>query len=301
MERLSRDIGVWLLVVLLSGRLVSAQEGAVVPGGSQFGQKERVEYVVGNLPVIISAPHGGRLAPADLPDRASGVLLADGNTDLLAREIVRAIRRQTGKYPHVIICHLKRIKVDCNREIKEAAQGNAEAERAWKDFHNFIEQARKSVVEGNGTGLYIDLHGHGHPEARLELGYLLSNSQLKNVGGELEGLKDQTSIRQLADDGKVPLVELLRGNASFGWLMQQRGYSAVPSPEFSHAGGGKYFNGGYNTRRYGSRNGGKISGFQLECPWRAVRDTEKNRKAFAEAFAGALLEYMDLHRVLEID
>jgi hypothetical protein len=301
MERLYRVIGISLLAVLLSSGWVSAQEGVAAPGGSQFGEKDQIEYIIGNFPVIISVPHGGRLAPLDIPDRTSGVLLADGNTDLLAREIVLAFHKETGKYPHVIICHLKRIKVDCNREIKEAAQGNAEAERAWKEFHQFIEQARKSVVEKNGAGLYIDLHGHGHPEARLELGYLLSNRQLKLKGSVLEGLKDQTSIRQLADDSKVPFVELLRGGSSFGGLMQQRGFSTVPSPEFPHAGEGKYFNGGYNTRQYGSRDGGKISGFQAECPGRGVRDTEKNRKAFAEAFTEALMEYLDLYLVAKID
>lgn len=297
MERLYRVIGISLLSVFLSSGQVSAQEGMVAPGRSQFGEKDRIEYIVGDFPVIISAPHGGRLVPPEIPDRTSGVLLADGNTDLLAREIVLAFHKQTGKYPHVIICHLKRVKVDCNREIKEAAQGNAEAERAWKEFHQFIEQARKSVIEMNGAGLYIDLHGHGHPEARLELGYLLSNRQLKLKDSELEGLKDKTSIRQLADDSKVPFVELLRGDSSFGGLMQQRGFSTVPSPKFPHAGEGKYFNGGYNTRRYGSRDGGKISGFQVECPRRGVRDTEKNRKAFAEAFAEALVEYLNLHLV----
>jgi len=268
MKRLNRIFGITLLLSSVVSWQVSAKQDAVAPGKSRFGEKDQIEYIVGDLPVIISVPHGGRLAPTEMPDRKSGVLLADENTDLLAREIVQAIHRQTGKYPHVIICHLKRIKLDCNREVKEAAQGNAEAERAWQEFHNFIEQARESVVETNGAGLYIDLHGHGHPEARIELGYLLSNNQLKIRDSELEGLKDQTSIRQLADDSKVPFVELLRGDASFGWLMQQRGFPAVPSPEFPHAGGEKYFNGGYNSRRYGSLKEGKTKALDAAKKYR---------------------------------
>jgi len=299
MKRLKTILGYGLVWVCLAGSQLVAQQGQVSPGKSHFGQQKWVEYVVGDFPVIISVPHGGRLVPQEIPDRKQGVLLTDGNTDLLGREIVRAIHRQTGKYPHLVLCHLKRIKVDCNREIKEAAQGNAEAERAWREFHAFIGQARESVVDRNGGGLYIDLHGHGHPQTRLELGYLLSNRQLKRKDNELEALKDQTSIRQLAKDRKIPFVELLRGDVSFGWLMQERGFPAVPSPQFPHAGEEKYFSGGYNTRRYGSRDGGKINGFQVECPRKTVRDTEKNREAFAKAFAGAIGEYLDMHQVVK--
>lgn len=276
---------------------VCADELLPAAGQSQYGKNKYVEYIGGNLPVIISAPHGGRLAPAGIPDRKSGVLLADGNTDLLAKEIASAFHKQTGKYPHVIICHLKRIKVDCNREIEEAAQGNEDAEQAWTEFHDFIGQARESLIESSGGGLYIDLHGHGHPDVRLELGYLLSNRELKGEDKKVEKLKKKSSIRKLADDSKASFVELLRGDASFGALMQQRGFSSVPSPEFPHAGDAKYFNGGYNTRRYGSWDGGKISGFQVECPRKSVRDTEKNRKAFAKAFASAVVEYLTLHKV----
>ncbi len=274
---------------------VGADDARPLVGQSLLDEKQYIEYIVGNLPVIISAPHGGRLVPESIPDRKSGVLLADGNTDLLAQEIAEAFHKQTGKFPHVIICHLKRIKVDCNREIKEAAQGNAEAERAWTDFHAFIEQARESVLEKNSGGLYIDLHGHGHPQIRLELGYLLSNRELKRDDKEVGKLKNKSSIRELADRSKVSFAELLRGDSSFGGLMQERGFPSVPSPEFPDAGEARYFNGGYNTRRYGSRDGGEISGFQVECPRKSVRNTEKNRKAFAKAFASAVVEYLGIH------
>ena len=284
-----------MLMVFLLGKVTKASDIAVSAGESLFNKGEHVEYIAGNLPVIISAPHGGRMTPTSFPDRTSGVLLADGNTDLLAREIAKAFHKQTGKYPHVIICHLKRIKVDCNREIKEAAQGNEKAEQVWKDFHGFIEQARHSVIEKFGKGLYIDLHGHGHPDIRLELGYLLSNQQLKGDEKDVAKLQERSSIRMLSENSKTSFVELLRGDSSIGGLMQERGFPAVPSPEFPHAGDAKYFNGGYNTRHYGSQDGGKISSFQLECPRKSVRDTEKNRKIFAQAFASAVVDYLETH------
>ncbi|MFK5921851.1 MAG: hypothetical protein QM496_06705 [Verrucomicrobiota bacterium] len=290
-------------VLLLGGMIGFSQSfclGAedLLAGKNLFGENKYIEYIPGDLPLIISAPHGGRLKPASIPDRKKGVLLADGATDLLAMEIVAAFQQQTGKTPHVIICHLKRLKLDCNREIGEAAQGSEEAERAWREFHGFIEQARESVIENNGAGLYIDLHGHGHPQLRLELGYLLNSKQLQLDDKKLNGLEARSSIRELSQQSKTSFAELLRGDLSFGALMQKRGFSSVPSPEFPHAGKAKYFNGGYNTRRYGSRDGGVISGFQLECPGKSVRNSKENRQAFAKAFVAAVMEYMKSHQVL---
>lgn len=283
--------------VWVSASWAKASEKTIEAGESQLNKGDYIEYISGNLPVIISAPHGGRLKPDNIADRTKGVLQADANTDLLAKDIAQAFHQQTGKYPHVIICHLKRLKLDCNRDLKEAAQGDKEAERVWNDFHSFIEQARNSVIEMNGEGLYIDLHGHGHPELRLELGYLLSNRQLKKDTKELEELEGESSIRILSQNSEASFVEFLRGDSSFGGLMQKRGFPSVPSPKYPHAGEAKYFNGGYNTRRYGSLNGGGISGFQVECPRKSVRDTDKNRKAFAKSFAGAVVEYLRIHKV----
>ncbi len=289
-----------LSFVFVASGPVCASDSVSVAGQSLFSKDKHIEYIVGSSSVIISAPHGGRLVPASIPDRKNGVLLADGGTDRLARDIAQAFHRQTGKYPHVIICHLKRLKVDCNREIKEAAQGSVEAERAWTEFHQYIEQARRAVIEKHGGGLYIDLHGHGHPEIRLELGYLLSNLELKGEDGKVEELRGKSSIRKLADDSKASFAELLRGDSSFGALMKERGFPAVPSPEFPHAGEEKYFNGGYNTRRYGSRDGGKISGFQVECPGKGVRNSKKNRRIFAKAFADAVTVYLKIHAAVGV-
>ncbi len=290
-------IVLWLGLFFAVSPLIVADD-TLVAGRSVFDENRYIEYIPGDLPLIISAPHGGRLKPASIPDRKKGVLLADGATDLLAMEIVTAFQQQMGKTPHVIICHLKRLKLDCNREIEEAAQGSGEAELAWREFHGFIEQARATVIKNNGAGLYIDLHGHGHPELRLELGYLLSKKQLQGSDQEVNRLENRSSMRELSEGRKISFAELLRGDLSFGALMQKRGFPSVPSPKFPHAGEAKYFNGGYNTRRYGSRDGGVISGFQLECPGKSVRNSKKNRQAFAKAFVAAVMEYMKSHQVL---
>lgn len=145
-----------------------------VAGQSYFGRNQYVEYIAGDLPVIVTAPHGGVIRAPDMPDRAVADTLRDANTQELARAIDSAFVVATGRHPHVVMCRVHRVKLDCNRELAVAAMGDPEAAQAWNEFHAFIAAARGAIVREHGSGLLIDLHGHGHTLQRLELGYLLS-------------------------------------------------------------------------------------------------------------------------------
>jgi N-formylglutamate amidohydrolase len=268
------------------------------PGTSYFGRQSYVEYIPGELPLILSAPHGGSLMPTEIPDRTSGTTVTDTN----ARETLLAVREalivRTGKAPHVVIAHLKRIKLDPNREIVEAAAGNPFAENAWSEFHAYLEVASAAVTKTYGSGFYADLHGHGHAIARAELGYMLSATQLNRADADLNapGVAAQSSIRALAASSPLPFAQLLRGSASLGGLMQKEGIRSVPSPGDPSPGTDEYFSGGYNTGQYGSSTAGRtVSGVQIELHLPGIRDTAANRQAFGEALARAVEAYMTEH------
>ena len=268
---------------VLAGGTVSSEDP--VPRPSRFFADRTVEYVPGTLPLIIAAPHGGRLEPADIPDREDGVTARDAETDLLAIELAEAIARRTGARPHLIVCHLHRKKVDCNRDALTGTGGNPKALATWRAFHEAIGRARAAT----GHGLFLDLHGHSHPLARVELGYLLSSEQLRETGTGLEALAPASSLAKLAARGGGSFDELLRGPESLGGLLESAGYAAVPSPKAPHPGEEPYFRGGYNTARY--RTGGIGDGFfslQVECPRPGVRDSPENRSRFAAVFAEVL-------------
>ncbi|HYW08407.1 MAG TPA: hypothetical protein VE913_15720, partial [Longimicrobium sp.] len=148
-------------------------EPSYVAGTSYFGRDGYVEYIAGNSPVIITAPHGGELAPAEIPDRGCGITVTDLATEQLARAMQYQFHRKTGRYPHVVINRLRRAKMDANRDLAEAGCGNARADSAWHEYHRFVDAARAAVLASEGKGFYLDLHGHGHPLQRLELGYLV--------------------------------------------------------------------------------------------------------------------------------
>jgi hypothetical protein len=276
-------------------------------GVPYFGRNSYIEYIPGDLPIIISAPHGGTLNAAELPDRTFGTFATDLNTQELARSISDSLFALTQKRPHIIICRLARVKLDANREIVEAAQGNRLAQRAWYEWHAYIRAAEDRVTTLSGRGLYMDLHGHGHEIKRLELGYLLSDDELRLPDATLLGsaFANASSIRELVSSSGSNLPQLLRGEFSLGAMFEQRGYPAVPSPSqpFPLVVDGveeEYFSGGYNTEVHGSMFGGKISGFQLEAHRVGVRDTELNRGAFSGAIARVFEQYMQQHFNIDI-
>lgn len=268
------------------------------PGTSYYGRQSYVEYIPGELPLVLSAPHGGALTPAEIPDRTSGTTVTDTNSRETLLAVRDALVERTGKAPHVVVSHLKRTKLDPNREIVEAAAGNPFAENAWQEFHAYLETAAATVTRTYGSGLYLDIHGHGHAIARAELGYLLSAAQLNRTDAEInaQGLAAQSSIRALAGSSPLPFAQLLRGSTSLGGLMQREGIRSVPSPGDPSPGSEEYFTGGYNTERHGSLQAGRtVSGVQVELPLPGIRDTDANRRAFGQAMARAVEAYMTEH------
>jgi hypothetical protein len=265
-------------------------------GAQYFGAKQYVELIPGELPIIISAPHGGGLRPDGIPDRTGNVTTArDINTQELAHDIAAALRARTGQSPTLVIMRLHRLKIDANREIVEAAQGNEEMERAWYEYHGYIEAARAALVAAQRPGFYIDLHGHGHPIDRIEWGYLLGSADLARSDNALNAsdMVQKSSVRALAALSGAPHAQIIRGPNSLGALLEARGYPSVPSPLAPDPGGAPYFSGGYNTSRHSSRDGSLISGVQLEAHRPGLRDTPENRQRFAGEFADALGAYFD--------
>lgn len=267
------------------------------PGVSYFGRREYIEYIPGELPVVISAPHGGRLAPLEIPNRQGGTQVADQNTLQLTHAVRDALIDLTGLAPHVVLAHLDRAKLDANREIVEAAEGNPFAERAWNEYHDFIRAAR-SVISTNGEGMYFDVHGHGHPIRRVELGYLLSRDDLNRPDASISSLSYvlRSSIREIGRDSPTPFAEIVRGEVSFGGMLEAEGIPAIPSPNSPMPGDDPYFTGGYSTREHGSLLDTElVSGIQLEHHFSGIRDSDANRRAYAEILARVIRDYMLEH------
>jgi hypothetical protein len=284
-----------------------------VAGQSYFGRNGYVEYLAGNAPVILTAPHGGTLSPSSIPDRTasacggSATTVTDANTQELVRTMQTRYAARFGKYPHVIIAHLSRRKLDPNRLQPEAGCGNAEAATALSEWHSYIDLAKSEVLKAHGKGWYMDMHGHGHPVQRLELGYLTTAAQLDGTDAALDAAsaaESRASVLSLSLASPLSFSALLRGPTSLGTLYAARGFPSIPSSGDPRPSGADYFNGGDNTRRHtcgseagplGGTTGGMICGVQIEANFVGVRDTAANRERFADATAQVLEQYLRLH------
>lgn len=290
-----------------------------------------VVYLAGNLPIIISVPHGGSANPG-IPDRKGSWGFINKNDDAgtieLALDLVRALGEKTGgKFPHVIINNISRAKIDQNREW--GGDGNPTAGRgsdAWKDFHERFtgSVAIPAVLDTFGTGLFIDLHGK--PDgygSDVIIGYNLTASNLSNSDGHLNTSKknyaDKSSLRFLSRKlgKKIAFAELMRGNTrgheSFGSLLQRgldemsgrykKKFTAVPRHDYRKP--LLNLSGGYNLRAFCGVKDGSIdnpyrytesrfiSGFQLEVSRELRTKSPLLRKDFARKVADAVTAYLE--------
>jgi len=292
----------FLLLTLFLSLSRSVAQPTYTPGEDYRGLNNYTEYIAGNLPLIITAPHGGTDSASALPNRTYGTTSTDSNTSELSRAIRTACFNRFGRWPHVIICRVPRTKIDCNREIVEGAQGVAATEAVWNEYHNLIRIAKDAVTSSYGRGLLIDIHGHGHTLQRMEVGYNLSTATL-NRNSFYSSDKNSSCVRELANRTRVSFEELIRGSYSLGTLLDARGYPSVPSLALPNPGkdtsgaDNDYFSGGYTVETYGtmSPNTGTINAIQIESNYTGLRDTSSNRAAFAADLTDALDLYFPIH------
>ena len=104
---------------------------------------------VGMLPIILSAPHGGR---APIPDiaarRGIGVpqftTERDSNTDELAEKIAMKMEEKLGARPFLVIARFGRKYADANR-AEDRAYESAEARPYYLAYHRALAQACDQV------------------------------------------------------------------------------------------------------------------------------------------------------------
>jgi len=260
-------------------------------GQSYFGDNHWIEYIPGTLPIIIGAPHGGELTPDDVPVFNDG-LARDGGSQEYARAVAQSLYNLTGRYPHLIINHLARNRLNLNRAPEDDNQDNVLAMVAWGEFHQFIGQAKSWVEQACEKGLYFDFHTNGHEHGYVELGYLLTRDEL-NLGDSQINLLSDTSLHQLANQEGHTLAEIVHGEFSLGEIMNGQ-YSVLTIPNatnipFQH----DYFTGGYNTRTHGSVNGGVIDAIQIESHFNYVNSGETTRLEYSLKLSQAIFQYVE--------
>lgn len=276
MYRKGMRIFIWALLAL-SGWLHAealAQSGV---------QPEKLLILwAGSLPIILSAPHGGRQAIPGVPLR-QGVGVAqfkaerDNNTAELAEAIATKLGTRLAGKPFLIVALFERKYIDVNRPHN----GAYETGSAWAyytAFHSGIDDACKKVRSLWGRGLLLDIHGQG---AEAEV-IFRGTGNGRSVAGLLQRFGH----------------EALRGpNSIFGQLAL-RGYRSLPDVGGNE--GETRYTGGYTTRTYGSHRGTGIDAIQLEfgTKLRARANLDKTAADLADAIAVFAKEYLPASRTI---
>lgn len=277
------------------------------PGQAYFDEDQWTEVIAGNIPLVITVPHGGRKKPVGMADRTCKddrgriVRVTDKNTQEVARFVGEAFMEKHGRRPYIIINHVSRRKVDQNRTLEHGACEDEKAVQTWHNFHEATDSILAHAVERFGYAFYLDLHGHGHSNQRLELGYGLTKKDLQKMykGEDLEEYVMKSSMANFIGlNPDVDIWELFFGQLAFGTSLNKEGVAATPSQEDSHPIGDEpFFNGGYNTRRYTSSEYPDVFGVQIEINYQQTRDSMENASVFASALANAYTHFVQNHKL----
>merc|ERR1712055_785995 len=281
-----------------------------------------VEYLPGDLNLIITVPHNGKEKPEGLEGRKAGYkdneglchfpgtdnpeemdsddevcevsLGADLYTRSIAKKVSKKLEKLTGgQKPHVIVSSMHRSRMDPNRNEEEGAQGRPLAQWAYHEFRGKIAQVKSQM---DGPGLLLDFHGQTHAGDRTELGYAVSRVNI-NKGRKNPEKLQRSSIDALASRSEDGLEGLIWGKEGLGAFMEALGCRAVLSnrPQEDPK-KGDYYGGAKPDKiiyRYGSRNAGQVDAIQVEMQ-KDVRKDEEHEE-FAEKLGEAIFNFYTRH------
>jgi N-formylglutamate amidohydrolase len=248
--------------------------------GSAAGARQDPPLVFlqeGELPLILSSPHGGaREIPGVPPRKGEGmkkgptgfVVARDTGLEELAHDLAAAIRERTGKKPYVVVASFHRRHLDCNRPPEFAYEHDG-AKAVYEEYYGALRRYGAEAVRKYGGGLVVDLHGQGTAADRVFRG--TQNGQTTTLLQERFGRGLQV------------------GPDSLMGRLKARGWTVHPDGEGAEAAG---FSGGHIVRTFGRREAG-TDAVQLEFGMDYRR--EGKRKATAAVLAEVLEEIAKLY------
>jgi N-formylglutamate amidohydrolase len=148
----------------------------------------------GSLPIILTAPHGGRERIAGVESRemitekveASRIWGGfqrggDLNTDILVQKIASEIKALLGRDVYLVMAKFDRRFIDANRPAELAFDG-AEARPYYDLYHGSIRRFVNEVRREYPAALLIDVHGQGKDPEALMRG--TSSQRLQGLSGQ---------------------------------------------------------------------------------------------------------------------
>ena len=217
-----------------------------------------LDFSVGETNLILSAPHGGGMRPITIPKRKWG----NTKMDTYTRRITKRLIELFDYKPYYVIADIHRSRVDLNRDLEEATQGNERVENIWRQWHRILSLYTNGISELYGEGLHIDIHSHSTSNM-FHVGYGLSDKSYISLFNGSK-YKDKSTLEHVIKKSK--LRDAIFGMDSIGDVITEHGYKVFEPPM-----DGNYYNGGYNIETYGAKVENKIASIQIEIPIRVAK------------------------------
>ena len=233
---------------------------------------ELVHARTGELPVILTTPHGGTQAVPGCEERTAVgsrfVTGPDHNTDRLARGIADELKRLTGKTPYLVIARFHRKYIDANRSAGEA-YGSPECAAEYEAYHAAIRRFVDDMRTKYPNAMLFDIHG-----------------QVALRGSILRGTRYGSTVKALLARAGAPAVT---GPDSVFGRFAAMGYAILPANDAAPTDRveAKNYSGGHTVEIYGSNRADGIDAMQLEFG-RDLREgaaLDKTAKDTAQAIA----------------
>ena len=214
-----------------------------------------IDFHKGNIPLIISVPHGGKLECTDIPKRSQGILGIDGRTIKIARKLVELItleyQNQTGaiKTPSYVISKVRRSKIDLNRDETEAyVPSSLPAKKIYSFYFDMIREIVLENLNLFDRSLLVDVHGfekHKRPPGYRDVELILGTNNLKSIFPEPVSIKD-------------------RGNNIRGKIIRKFLELSIPIAPGQPKRKEYVLTGGYITKQFGASQIPKSQAIQIE-------------------------------------
>lgn len=219
-------------VQLLAGAAIAAESSALVLAKA------------GDLPILLTAPHGGLEGIPGVPVRSRGTTVTDADTIELAEAVSRHLAKALRAEPYLVAARFSRKYVDANR-AEEDAFDSPHAKPVYDAYHaqirQFIAQIKERFPQG---GLLLDIHG-----------------QAQDPGVVHRGTRNGATVAALV---RKHGSDALGGPQSILGLVQARGYRVFPPNSIGDPPEDRRYNGGYTVHTYGSRSAHGLDAIQIE-------------------------------------
>lgn len=199
----------------------------------------------GNLPILLTVPHGGLEGVPHVPRRSRGTTVTDAYTIELAEAVARHLTDSLGGQAYFVAARFSRKYIDANRGEVDAFE-SPNAKPTYDAYHaqirDFIAQIRERFPRG---ALLLDIHG-----------------QSEDPGVVHRGTRNRATVAALIQKHGA---EALSGPNSILGVVESKGFKAFPpNTPIGNPREDRRYQGGYTVHTYGSRNADGLDAIQIE-------------------------------------